>query len=203
MGKMIEVDEDLYNQNAKLRATIAKIASNPKNAAALEAMQKEIEPNITTPFLDAEKARNAPIEALSKDIADLRKSLEEKDAKEQEERQKGLLNAKWEAGRQWMLEQGFTPEGIKKIEDEIMAPKGIVDHRDAAKIWNADHPPAPPAMPGGTGAWNFLDPQPDDKNENIKQLLASKGENNLVADRMANEALNEFRQQVAQSSGRR
>ncbi len=205
MGKLIEVDEEVYNQNAKLRDRLARIARNPKNAAALEAMEKEIDPNVTTPNLDQQKAFLEPVEALRKDFADFKKGQEEERAKEQEERSKRLLTEKWEAGRKWMLDQGFTPEGIEKIEKELMAPKGLIDHEDAAKIWNADHPAPPPATPGGFGAWNFLDPPPteDKSQDSIKALVGSKGENELVADRMARDALNEFRQQVAQSSGRR
>jgi hypothetical protein len=203
MARMIEVDEEVYNQNAKLRDKLRRIAANPKNAAALEAMEKEIEPNVATPHLDQQKAITEPVEALRKDFADFRKGIEDERAKEQEERTKGVLNAKWEAGRAWMLQNGFTEEGVKKIEEEVMAPNGITDHKIAAAYWEKEHPTPPPTTPvGGFGAWNFLDPQPEDKsNENIKNLIGSKGDNELVSDRMAREALNEFRQQVA--GGRR
>jgi len=202
MGRMIEVDEDAYNGSVKLRERLRRIASNPKNAAALEAMEKELDPSVSTPHLDQQKAITEPIEGLRKDLAEFKKGIEDERVKEQEERTKGALNAKWEAGRAWMLQNGFTEEGVKKIEEELMAPNGITDHKIAAAYWEKEHPTPPPAMPGGTGAWNFIDPQPDDKaNDSIKKLIDSKGQDNVVADRMARDALNEFRQQVA--GGRR
>jgi hypothetical protein len=200
MGKLIEVDEEIYNQNARLRERLAKIAANPRNAAALEAMEKELDPKVATPNLDREKAYNEPIEALRKDITELKKGLEDERAKEREEREKVLRDEKWSKGQKWMLDHGYTPEGIEKIEKELMAPKGIVDHQDAAKLWEADHPTPAPATPGGFGAWNFLEPPPEDKSDsNIKALIESRGNNEVVAERMARDALNEFRQQVTQA----
>lgn len=206
MGKLIEVDEEQYNQNLRLRERVARLISNPRNAAAIEEMEKAIDPKVATPHLDQQKAMAEPIEALRKDISEFKKGLEDERSKEREEREKILREQKWAAGQKWMLDHNYTHEGIKKIEEEIMIPKGIVDHQDAVKIWEADHPPAPPMTPRGSGAWNFLDPPPnaeDKSQENIKKLLESRGNNELVADRMANDALNEFRQQVAQAAGRR
>jgi hypothetical protein len=103
-----------------------------------------------------------------------------------------------------MLDRNYTPEGIDKIEKELMAPRGIASHEDAVKVWEAEHPSAPPIMPGGVGPWNFFEQPPEDKaNENIKRLIDNKGRDEVLADKMARDALNEFRQQVAQASGRR
>lgn len=204
MAKVIEVAEEDYARLARVNETLAKIARNPKAARLLEQAHKEVDPSVTTPLSDKEKEANAPLEALRKELDDIKKQAAEDKAKADQERAQASIQARWSKGRTKLLDAGWQPEGLEKLE-KMMEEKGILDHEDAAKIFEADHPPQPPAMPGGTGAWNFLDMPDDTKDkhdEGLKKLIANKGENDLVADRMAREALQEFRQQVAQGARR-
>jgi hypothetical protein len=202
MPKLIEVDEEQWNLLQNRDKVLRHIASVPAAARLMEQAHKTAQPTVSTPLADADKAANEPLMALRKEFEDYKKGVEDERAKDQEERSKGLLKTKWEAGQKMMLDNGYTPEGIKKIEDEIMIPKGLTDHKDAMRLWELDHPPAPLATPG-TGPWNFLEQPKDKPDESIKTLIESRGANEMVADRMAREALSEFRQQVAQASGRR
>jgi len=199
----IEVDEEVYNLGQRTLATMRRIASNPKNARALEAMHKEVDPNVSTPLSDADKVANERVSGLEKQIADMKKEQDDERKKVEEERAQGLLKSKWEAGRQKLLDQGYSPAAIDKLEKEVMEKEGIVNHEAAAAYWEKMNPPPPPAMPGGVGSWNFLDTPPEDKDSDIKRLIDSRGNSDAVTDKMARDALNDFRQQVAQANRRR
>jgi hypothetical protein len=199
----IEVDEEQYNLGMRTLATMRKIASNPKNARALEVMHKEIDPSVSTPLADADKIANERVATLEKQLVDMRKENEDARKKDDEERAQGLLKTKWEGGRQKLRDQGFSESAIDKIEKEIMEKEGIVNHEAAAAYWEKMNPPPPPAMPGGVGAWNFLETPAEDKDSDIKRLIETRGNSDVLTDKMAREALNDFRQQVAQANRRR
>jgi|SRR5215472_3515690 len=199
----IEVDEEQWNLGQRTLATMRKIASNPKNARALETMHKEIDPNVSTPLADADKIANERVSTLEKQLADMRKENEDQRKKDEEERSQGLLRSKWETGRQKLKDQGFSDAAIDKIEKEIMEPKGIIDHEDALTIWEKKNPPPAPTMPGGVGSWNFLETSPEDKDSDIKRLIDTRGNSDVLTDKMARDALTDFRQQVAQANRRR
>src|SRR5215469_1328470 len=199
----IEVDEEQWNAGQRTLATMRRIASNPKNARALEAMHKEIDPNVSTPLADADKVANDRVSSLEKQLSDMKKEHDDERKKGEEERAQGVLKSKWNEGREKLHDQGYSYDAIDKIEKEVMEPKGIVDHEVAATWYEKQSPPPPPAMPGGVGAWNFLETPPEDKDSDIKRLIDSRGNSDVITDKMAREALNEFRQQVAQANRRR
>jgi len=199
----IEVDEEQYNLGMRTLQTMRRIAANPKNARALEAMHKEVDPNVATPLADADKVANSRVEALEKQLSDMEKKHDDERKKDEEERAQGLLKSKWEAGRQALRDRGFSTAAIEKIEKDIMEKEGIVNHEIAADHWEKMNPPPPPTMPGGVGAWNFLDTPIEDKDSDIKRLIDSRGNSDVVTDKMARDALNEFRHEVALANRRR
>src|SRR6516164_447462 len=199
----IEVDEEQWNMSQRTLATMRKIASDPLRARKLEALHKETEPNISTPLSDADKIANERVSGLEKQLADMKKEHDDERKKDEEERTISATKTKWEAGRQKLRDAGFSGPAIEKIEKEIMETKGIIDHEDALTLWEKANPPPAPTMPGGVGAWNFLETPAEDKDSDIKRLIDTRGNSDLVTDKMAREALNDFRQQVAQANRRR
>src|SRR5215469_4546274 len=104
----IEVDEEVYNMGQRTLQTMRRIASNPKNARALEAMHKEVDPNVSTPLADADKISNERIDALQKQLTDMEKKHDDERKKGEEERAQGVLKSKWESGRQKLHDEfGF------------------------------------------------------------------------------------------------
>jgi hypothetical protein len=198
----IEVDEEQWNASQRTLATMRKIASDPKRARTLEALHKEVDPNVATPLSDAEKVASESVTELRKEVDDLRKATEERAKKDEEERAINATKVRWEAGRQGLRDRGYSSSAIEKLE-EMMSAKGIIDHEDAAILWEKAHPEPPPAMPGGSGAWNFLETPVEDKDSDIKRLIETRGNSDVLTNKMAHDALNDFRQQVAQANGRR
>jgi hypothetical protein len=199
----IEVDEEQWNAAQRTLGIVRKIASNPANARAIEAMHKGVDPNVATPLADADKIANERVGLLEKQLADMKKEHDDERKKDEEERTISSTKAKWEEGRQKLRDAGFSTSAIEKIEKEIMEPKGIIDHEDALTLYEKANPPPAPVMPGGVGAWNFLETPPEDKDSDIKRLIETRGNSDVVADKMARDALNDFRQQVAVANRRR
>jgi hypothetical protein len=199
----IEVDEEQWNAAQRTLGIVRKIASNPENARVIEAMHKKIDPNVATPLSDADRIANERVTGLEKQLADMKKEQEDARKKDEEERTVLASKGRWEAGRQKLREQGFSDAAIDKIEKEIMEPKGMIDHEDALVLYEKKNPPPAPIMPGSSGAWNFLETPAEDKDSDIKRLIDTRGNSDLVVDKMARDALNDFRQQVAQANRRR
>jgi hypothetical protein len=191
----IEVDEEEYARSKRVFDTLAKIVSDPKRKAKLEALHKEVDPSVPTPTIEAEKAILEPVEAVRKEFDAYKKQQEEKETKALADRQQSEWTANWNSGQSKLKARGYTPEAIAKFEED-MAQKGITDHELYADAWEKRNPTPPPAMPGGTGSWNFLELPTEDKDVDIKRLIeqtARKESSDSVADKMAISALNEFR----------
>ena len=193
MGKKVEVDEEQLLVDQKLRGVVAKIMQHPKAKLLVQEAHKMVDPNAQTPDLDAAKVINEPVQELEKKFSAFVEETKKEKAEREEKDRLAKLNANFEAGRNALKAQKWTDEGIKKLE-EFMEQKGIIDHEVAAAAFEKLHPPQTPVMPGGTGAWNFLEVQ-NDSDADLKKLIESKGENNLLVDKMAHEAIMEIRGQ--------
>ena len=196
MGKRIniEVDEEELQRNQQLRRTLSAIMAHPQGKILAQKAHKLVDPNAVTPELDASEAVNVPVQAIEKKFNDFVAKTEKEQADREEKARMDRLTSEWKAGQASLLAQKWTPDGIKKLE-EFMEQKGIVDHEIAAAAFEKLHPPQTPVMPGGTGAWNFLELPTDDTGEYVKKLIDSKGKNNIAVDNAAHAALNEVRGQ--------
>lgn len=191
MPKLLEIDEDTWNQREQLFKVASTIYANPKARVLLEQAQKLVNPNAPTPAIDEMTARNEPIEATLAELADIKKQLQ--DERDNREREQKLASIKDMQNRGFaaLRQQHFTNDGITAIE-KIMEEKGILDPLDAAAIFEKHNPPAAVATPGGTGGWNFMEGLTDTDGD-LKRLIETKGESEPLLNKMVNETLNEMR----------
>ena len=193
MARIVEVDEAEYNQMVTLRGVANKIVSQPAARRLLEQAHKLVDPNAVTTLLDEEARRNEPINAMKTQLQAEIDAL--KKEREEEKRDKHLQTLAEKQDRDFAAlrrEHRFTDEGIESLR-KMMETKGILDVNDAHAIWEKQHPPAAPAMPSGgmTGtSWGFTDAQGD---KDLLELIATRGEAGHVVDRMALQALQDFR----------
>ena len=195
----IEVDEAEYNRLSALQGIASKIVANPAARKRLEEAHKLVDPNAQTPTLDAERLQAEPVNALkselSAEIAAMRKERED----EKREATLARIASEQDRGFNRLRQARWTDEGIESIR-KIMETKGIADVDDAVAIFERSNPPATPATPSGAGmtgaAWDFAYTN-DTTDKSIQELIATKGQVDNVADRMAMQALNDFRQQAA------
>lgn len=197
---IVELDEEEFNRLAQLRGVAAKIVANPKARVMLEQAHKLVDPNAPTPMLDQETSRLEPVKEMEKKFADEIAALKKEREDEKREATLAALAQKQKDGFAALRRQGYTDEGIQAIE-KLMETKGLLDVNDAVAIFEKSNPPPTPSSPSGgmTGtAWGFADVNAE-SDKAIQELIASKGQNEALADRMAISALNDFRQ----SQGRR
>lgn len=194
--KKVEISEHEFLQNQQLRQTVATLLSNPKAKLLVQKAQKLIDPNVATPELDAETAREALLKPLQDEIVALKTDV----TKEREERANNAklasIQAMQDAGWNALKKEKWTQAGIDGIK-KVMEEKGILDPRDAAAVWLRDNPPPAPLNNSGSGAWNFMDLPTDGNEEDLKKLIDSKGENMPLVDKMVRDALMDVRSQRA------
>ena len=178
---MVEVDEVQLQQSHKLKQTVENWLKNPKAKRKILEAQKLVDPKADIPELDEPD----PIEALraesTKEIADLKKQIEEDKAnRERDGRLAQLQTLKDNGIKILRTERRYLDDGIKSIE-KIMEEKGILDPLDAAAIFERDHPPQAPVQQTGSGGWNFgeLPASTDDADEKYVDQLLKAGKNGI------------------------
>ncbi len=187
----IEVDEeDIRSANA-LRGAVSTLWANPEARKLIQKAQKLVDPKAKTPDLDQDEALRAPIEEVRKEFRDYIAKTETEKAEDAKKVKLDSLKRIHSDGIAELRRQRYTDEGIKAVE-ALMDEKGILDPLDAAAIFEKSHPPQAPMTPGGVGAWNFTE-LPTEGADDLKKLIDTKGNNDLIVDRMAREAIAEVR----------
>ena len=177
---MVEVDEVQLQQSHKLKQTVENWLKNPKAKRKILEAQKLVDPKADIPELDEPD----PIEALraesTKEIADLKKQIEEDKANRERDGRLAQLQTLKDSGIKKLREQRYTDDGIKAVE-KIMEEKGILDPLDAAAIFERDHPPQVPISQSGSGGWNFgeLPSSTDDVDDKYIDSLLKAGKNGI------------------------
>jgi len=191
----IEVDEGDYNRMLSLQGVASRIVADPKARRKLEEAHKLVDPNASTPFLDQERLANEPMTAMRTELTDQIAALKkERDDEKREQTLASIADKQAKAFARLKNEHRYTDEGVEAVR-KLMETKGLLDVDDAVAIFERANPPAVPATPGGgmTGtSWGFADVN-DKSDELIKQLIASKGENDYVTNQMTTAALQDFR----------
>lgn len=187
----IEVDEEQLIADRKLRGYVTALMANPKAKVKVQEAMKIVDPNAPTPELDQATAANEPVLALQKKFDDFVAETKTEKAEREKREKIDALNTNVKSGLQALRREGWTEEGIKAVE-KIMEDQGILDPEIAAAYYEKKNPPPAPMTPGGTGAWNFMD-MPSEGPTDLKKLIETRGESDLVINKLANDALNEVR----------
>ena len=194
----IEVDEVEYNQSKQLREVIGKLMADPKRAAKIEELRKEIEPSAPTPHLDSLRLAREPVDEIRRELEEFKKQTAAERAESEKTTKLAALQAKVDAGNAKLLQEGWTADGIKTLT-EFREKEGILDPIHAAAVYEklngAQVAPMQPSS--GVGGWNFLEPAKEGPDaDNLKKLLETRGESDSLTMKMAHDALNDFRGQV-------
>jgi len=195
MAKIVELDEDEYNRMKALQGVAAKIVANPNARKMLEQAHKLVEPNAPTPLLDQEKAQLEPLNAIKTELTTEIEKLRKEREDEKREATLAAIAQRQQTGLAKLRREGYTDEGVAAVQ-KLMEDKGLLEVEDAVAIFEKANPPKTPSTPSGgmTGtAWGFAD-STESTDKSIQDLIASKGQNESLVDRMASQALNEFRQ---------
>src|SRR5208283_4725864 len=188
---VIEVDEAEFASLKRVRDTVAKIANAPDAKKLLQKAHKLVDPNASTPDLDADEAKSKETTEWQKKFEELESKIAAKDAEREKNESLAALNSKFEAGRTALREQRYTPEGIEAVE-KFMNDRGIPDHLVAAAYLEKQNPPQEVMNPRAFGSFNFIEP-PKDDDAFLKALLDSKGDDDSAVLKAAVEAVGDLR----------
>jgi hypothetical protein len=194
MPKVVEVDEAEYNQMVALRTVAGKIVANPAARRQLEQAHKLVDPNAATPLLDQERLQNEPLTALKTEMQARIDALQKERDDEKRENALSAIAGRQTADFAKLRKEGYTDEGIAAIQ-KLMEDEGITKVNNAVAIFERNNPPQMPSTPQGgmTGtSWGFADVN-ENTDKLIQELIGSKGQNESVTDRMAAQALQDFR----------
>ena len=146
----VEIDEAELAQLKTLQSNAQRWMSNPDARRKVLEAQKLIDPNAAIPELDAAKPINEALEKLNNRFSEVEKKLTEDMESREKAAKLNELNSRWESGRVKLRGEGYTEDGIKKIE-ELMEKEGIANHEAGAAYFDKLNPPDMPVTPLDSG----------------------------------------------------
>ena len=119
------------------------LGNNPKTRAKALELIKEVLPNFSIPEVDVPKHATALIDQKMKAVTEKLEALEKKE-KETELAKSGKdVDALIETGRKLLKKEGYSTEGIEKIES-LMQAEGLTNYEAAMATWERRNPPDEP-----------------------------------------------------------
>lgn len=189
----IEVDEEDFLRNEKLRKTVQAMMAKPSSAKLLKLAEKEIDPTVVHPELEVESMVNERVGKVEKSVTDAIAELRADREKEKSERNLERMQSSIEAGiANLRTTEGLTDEGEKALR-EMMTKKGIPDVDDAWAVFQRHNPPPPPAAPASGRMFDVISAARSGNDEFIKGMIEARGENQQLVDKVAWDAINEVR----------
>jgi hypothetical protein len=189
----VEVDETQLASLQNTAKIVQGLLKNPKTRRKVLEAYKEYDPTAAVPELDVTEPVVERMNNLEGAVIEFMKKEREDREKEKTESQLERIRQEAERGRRMLMDRGYTPEGITKLE-EFRNQKGLVDYNDAVRLYELDNPP--PAVAEPTSGMNFFDMMQNDVSADVefnKQLHASLGQDDSAVNRMARQAIQEMR----------
>ncbi len=189
----IEVDEEDFLRNEKLRKTVQAMMAKPSSAKLLKLAEKEIDPTVVHPELEVENMVNDRVGKVEKSVTDAIAELRADREKEKSERNLERIQGSIESGiARLRASEGLTDEGEKALR-EMMTKKGIMDVDDAWAVFLRHNPPPPPAAPASGRMFDVISAAQSGNDEFIKGMIEARGDNQQLVDKVAWDAINEVR----------
>ena len=181
---LVEVDESELEAHKKVTASLNALLSNPKTRRKVLEAQKELNPSLVIPELDAAEPVRAEISELTASVKALADSVAADRERAAERDRLSELNGKWNQGRSKLLKNGYTEEGIEQVE-KFMEERGVADHEVGAAAFEKLHPPQQDIRPVGGNRFDIFSVE-DRSSEQMKALMENPNDelslNGLIND---------------------
>lgn len=165
----VEIDETELRNYQQVFNAVRQGLANPKTREKLLEVQAELTPETASPEITLRTTLSEFKSELLGEIGKIREESAKERTDREESEQRTRLTARWNESRAAAAAQGYTAEGLEKLE-KFMEEHGVADHRIAIPAFEKENPPAQPLMNGGQ-RWDFFgakETQPPD----IKALLS-------------------------------
>lgn len=187
----VEIEESELQQLQQVNSFATTALANPKTRATMLRIQKTLHPDTAIPEIDAEEHLMEGVRAVEKKVDDLMTKLSERDAAAEEARRNADLNQRMVAGQKMLREHGYQDDGIKKIE-ELMLAEGIGSYAAGLALFEKLNPPSEPA--DNSRAQPFGSVSDNDMNaEDMKDLWETQGNSERWVEKSLANVRNEFR----------
>jgi hypothetical protein len=201
----VEIEEDELARLNRVQNTLRTIVGNPKAKVLLEQAHKLVDPQAVTPELDRINEIKEPVSVVEKKVDDFIAAQTKRDEEREKKEKLDALSAKYDRQKQQLISgtmtgEKWTDEGVKKLET-FMQDRGIIDFDIAVPAFERLHPPPPPATPSSS-RWDFTEIGTGDADKDLKAMLDSRGNNEVLTDKMAHDALREYREAMGLQSRR-
>lgn len=189
----IEIEESELAALRSVNQFADQALNNPKTRAQMLRIQKQLNPDVVIPELDAEEAVMSTVSKVSEKVDSLMKKLEERETAEQQARNDAALQAKITAGQNMLRSKGYNDEGIKKIE-ELMMEEGIGSYAAGLTYFEKLNPPSEPADGSrGSPFGSVSDNDMSMSNEDMKELWESQGHSDAWLRKSLDQVRRDFR----------
>lgn len=134
---------------AEAAAAWEKMLAGPNRLEALSLFKKTF-PDVPVPEIDAAKPVNDQIEALRKEFADYRETIEKERTENETRRRESEATDTVSRGRTWLRrDKKLDDEGVAAVE-KVMQDIGMPNYEVAFNHWHAQQPPEPAVLPQST-----------------------------------------------------
>lgn len=177
----VEVDQVQWNNAQNVVKTVAEIMKDPKRRKSLLALQKQAQPDIAIPEIDAAAPLEGALADITKKMEELRTEVLSDREKRDSDAQLAKYEEKQQKGRILAKSRNYNDDGIAAVE-KLMTDRGIAEYEDAMAIYERLYPIQEPVK---STAASFLNKaKGPDADELSKMLIATRGQDNSVLDRM-------------------
>lgn len=140
----VEVDEAELQQLRQVQSFTNNALKNPATRAELLRIQKTLDPSVVIPEIDAADAVRKDLKGVEDRMEAFLKRQEERDANEEERRREGELQNRMRQGQEFLRSNGYTADGIAKVE-ALMVQEGIISYAAGQALYERLNPPSAPA----------------------------------------------------------
>lgn len=187
----IEIEESELADLKRVQGFASAALANPKTRQTMLRVQKELNPDSVIPELDAAEGVLTQVRGVEEKLDALNRKLDERAAKDAEDRVTAEFSRKIASGREYLTKSGYGADGIAKIE-ALMDAEGIVSYPAAMAYFEKLNPPQAPSDVSRAGRFNDLSGN-DVQAEDFKGLWDSQGQSDTWLDQSIQRVRNEFR----------
>jgi hypothetical protein len=191
MANMVEIDETELDNYRRVARAVQTMEKNPKSRKLILEANKAAFPDMVIPEIDAKNEVLEVANAATAAATAAQKQIDGWIAAQEAQKKVDEFRSAWEGKKNTLRNQGYTDEGITKIE-ALAQERGIPDLDAAAALFDKLNPPPMPASPSGYGSFDLFSPS-DREGAEVKALLESKGEDSMALSKLIDSTLTEIR----------
>ncbi len=169
--KTIEIDENTLVAQGAILKLFDEMQKNPKTRGATLRAIKELRPDISIPELDAAAPLQAQLEEIKTAQREFLDSIKAEKAAAAEAAATEKLISGWNAQKNSLLEEGYFPDGVEKIE-AFARENGIPNLAAAAALYEKRNPPSLSSPRSGL----FTPGAEDDAAKYVNHLMQGRGQ---------------------------